>query len=416
MSSSRIFVALSLVAVVCLTLAALGGLFWANVRYVRSAGLDKSFLVSWSSLQIFAQHGLSPYEEATAQHIQMLYYGRMAHAGEDPLRLTLPPLFAIFYLPLALIPDYTLARSLWMTFNEIALGGIALLTLRLTAWKIPRRFIPLFLLFVLFWPYSLLGLFQGDASIFTTLTAIGAWAALRDEKDELAGALMVIALGQPVINGPLLIFLFAQALSQRRSRVYWGFLMFFTILTLLTFFLLPDCFWPWLRNLLQERPYQHGLHLQDILATWWPVLGRRLGWLLSGSLTVVLLIEWILARRRGDRRLLWVTCLTIAATPLLGMRHPLTGQVALVLPTVQLALLIGERWGGHRRGGLPYVVLMMIFAGLWTWSTILFTQNEWANLRCLLFAGLAVFLLIGLYWLRWYAIRVPRPYWENLRR
>lgn len=411
-SSTRArFEILLLVSLLCLALAIVGGLLWANAMYIRHAPIAREFLVPWLGLQTFLRNGNSPYSDAAAQRIQIWYYGRLARGEEDPLRVATPFFVLLLYFPYALLSDYALACNLWMILNEVSLGALAFLFLRLLSWRPARWFLPVFLLLVIGWPHALLGLVSGGTAILAVLGAIGALFVLKvGGKDELAGALAALALFQPSATGFLVLYLFIWALAHRRRGMIWGFLMLLSLLILLAFFLLPDWFWPWVRNVLAERPYAAAWSTADFFQTWLPGLGRRLGWLSAGGLGLLLIAEWLLSRRRDERHLLWTASLTMALTPLLGARMALAGQVALLFPLTLVVFLAGRRWGRLRRRWLPYLLLILAFLCFWVQSIRLVGAGQWNALQTLLFWFLPIVSLIAPYWLRWYAFRLP-PTW-----
>ena len=143
----RTSVALSAVLIAFLSVAILGGLVWANTIFVRSKPVEKDFLIPWLGARTFLQYGESPYGTPATQRAQIIYYGRLAAEGQDPLLLRLPFPVEIFFFPIALVPDYSLAMAIWMTCLEIALVALGFLSVRLTGWKPGRVFLPLVLLF-----------------------------------------------------------------------------------------------------------------------------------------------------------------------------------------------------------------------------------------------------------------------------
>ncbi len=405
------FEIVGLVALLCLALAMTGGLLWANAFYLRAASPDREFLVPWLGTRTFLRQGDSPYSVATAQQIQLWYYGRQAQQGEDLLQVTTPFPYLLLYFPFAFFSDYSLARNVWMVLNEIAAIAMAFFLMRLPAWKPQGWFLPVFCLLIVLWPQTLLGVLGGGTQLFAALAAVGALAVLKaGGKDELAGMLAVLALLQPAVYGPLVLFLFLWALAQRRWGMLWGFLMFLGILVLLAFFLLPGWFLPWVRNVLIERAYQPDWRPLAFLEGWLPGVGRRLAWLLTIGTSLLLMVEWFQGFRRDLRSLLWTAGLTLAMTPCLGVSTPPAGQIGLLFSLTLAVFLIGRRWGRSGRRWLPYLLLPSLFLGFWLTVGRLFTLGDWKALQAWLFWGLPVASLLGLYWLRWYAFRLP-PTW-----
>jgi hypothetical protein len=412
---SRAFAIVSLIASIFLALAVFGGLIWANTLYIRAQPLEKDFLVPWLGAQTFLDFGNTPYENATTQRIQLRYYGRLAEEDEDLLRVATPLFVETLYFPFALISDYTIARSLWMTLGEAALAAITILSLRLSAWRLLRWFLPPLMLSIIFWPQALLALLGGGPNIFIALFAIRALVAFHGERDELCGTLLALAVLRPAATGLLVLFVLWWAVSHRRWRVLWGFLILLGLLLVLSFFIFPGWFMPYLRNAFIESQYHPGLKPVIFLSDLWPALGGKLGWLLTAGFGILLLVEWIISRRKDFRHFLWVACLTIAVTPLMGGATTIADQVILVLPLLFVLAVVSERWSRPGRRWLPGILLTVFFAGLWILGIRLVSTGALESLRGLLFFSLPIATIVGLYWLRWYAVNPPRTWPETLQ-
>jgi hypothetical protein len=407
---------LTILALACLALAALGGLTWANTLYARAHPSETDFLVPWLGARTFLQYGSSPYEEPAARRAQLLHYGRLAKEGEDPLRLDVPFPIELFYFPFALIPDYALARGLWMTLLEIALAAAALLSPGLTGWKPPRLLLALFALFAALWPHAWLPLLSGSAVILTALALPGALLALRAGRDEAAGALLLLAAFQPLAGGVVILFILWWILQRRRWRVLWGALMTLGLLLGAAFIFLPGWFLPSLRALLAE--YRLGAFFTPgaVFAGWWPAIGEKLGWALTALLAIALFLEWRAARGEDFRHFLWTAGLTLTITPLLGVpAHPGL-YVALFFPLALFLSIVAGRWSRPRRGWRTGILLLLFLLGSWGLVALLAGLASLAPLRAVLIFGLPSLLLIGLYWVRWWAIRPPRTGFEQIER
>ena len=403
---SRHLTNIFIIASILLALAILGGLVWANTIYVRAHPVEKDFLVPWLGARTFLQYGDSPYGDPATQRAQIVYYGRLAAAGQDPLVLWLPFPLELFYLPFALIKDYTLARAVWMTCLEIALAALAFLSLRLTGWKPARTLLPVVLLFPLLWVYGALSLVSGGGIGFIVLALVGFLLALRNERDELAGGLLILLVCAPRITGVFLLFMLWWIIYQRRWRIIWGFLMGLALLLALSFLLLPDWFMPFLSGMISHASYHPGISSMSLFAAWSPVVGPRLGWVLIGGLLLMLFIEWGAAFRNDFRPFLWAVGLTLAATPLLGIPMAPADFVVLFIPLMLFLSILAERWSRPGRWGVAGIVLIATLAGLWLLPLALVAANAHAALADVLILLLPVLLLFGLYWMRWWFIRL----------
>ncbi len=411
---SRTITNILVIASILLALAILGGLVWANTVYVRANPLEKDFLVPWLGARTFLQYGDSPYGEPATQRAQIVYYGRLATEAEDPLQLGLPFPLELFYFPFALVTDYALARAIWMACLEIALVALAFLSLRLTGWKPARTLLPLVLLFSLFWIYGAFSLASGSAIGFLALAMAGFLLALQEGRDELAGMLLLLSLSAPRMTGVFFLFILWWIFYHRRWRVVWGFLMGLLLLLALSFLLLPDWFLSFLRGLLPSLSNNPGLSLTRFLASWSPVAGPRLGWVISAGLLLVLFIEWGNTLRKDPRQFLWTVSLTLVATPFLGIPMRPNDYVFLFIPLVLFLSILAERWSRRGRWGVAGIALLVILVGSWLLPLQLGEANAPATLRHSLHFLLPVLLLIGLYWMRWWFIYSRRAGVEAL--
>ncbi len=409
---SRNLTLISIIAIAFLALASLGGLVWANTLFARQNPGETDFLVPWLGARTFLQYGISPYDQPATQRAQIIYYGRLAKEGEDPLRLKVPFFIELFYFPFALVSDYSLARGLWMTLLEVALVLTAFLSLSLAGWKMPRILLPIYLLFTLLWFHAWMPLIAGSAVIYAALFISAAILALRAGKDELAGALMILSAFQPLAGGVFTLFMLSWIVYHRRWRALWGALMAVGLLFVAAFIFLPDWFLPFVRALIAEYKQTTFFTPGTIFAGWWPAIGDKLGWALTAVLVVVLFLEWRAVRRKDFRHFLWTASLTLAVTPLLGIpTHPHL-YLILFLPLILIVAVSAERWFRPRRW-LAGVLLVLIFAGSWALIFHLSRLASLEPLRAILALALPFLLLVGLYWMRWWAIRPPRTWIET---
>ncbi len=409
---SRNLTIISIIAIAFLALASLGGLVWANTLFARQNPGETEFFVPWLAARTFLQYGNSPYDEPATQRAQIIYYGRLAKEGEDPLRLKAPFFIELFYFPFALVSDYSLARGLWMTLLEVALVLTAFLSLSLTGWKMPRILLPIYLLFALLWFHAWMPLIAGSTVIYTALFITAAILALRAEKDELAGALMILSAFQPLAGGVFTLFMLWWVVYHRRWRALWGALMAVGLLLFAAFIFLPGWFLPFVRALIAEYKQTTFFTPGTIFAGWWPSIGDKLGWFLTAILIILLFLEWRAAHER-PRHFLWTASLTLAVTPLLGIpTHPHL-YITLFLPLILFLTVVAERWF-RSRWWLAGVLLVLIFAGSWALIFHLSGLASLEPLRAILFFALPSLLLVGLYWVRWWAIRPPRTWLETI--
>jgi hypothetical protein len=405
---SRTLTIVTAIFLVCLALASLGGLVWANTIYVRTQPVEKDFLIPWLGARTFIQYGESPYGEPATQRAQINYYGRLATEDQDPLMLWLPFPVELLYFPIALLQEYTLARALWMTGLEIALVALAFLSLKLTGWKPGRVFLPIVLLFPVLWVYGPFSVAGCSAMGFIALALACFLLALRSEHDELAGGLLILLVSAPRITGVMAFFIFWWIISKRRWRVLWGFLMAAVVLVGLSFLFLQNWSLPFLRGLLSHFVFNPGNSSTGILSSWSPVVGRRIGWVLTVGLLLVLFFEWGTTVRKDFRAFLWTACLTLSVTPFMGIPMDSKDYPFLFIPLMLFLSTLSERQPWLKRWKVSGILLVVVLIGLWSLTFSLSKSNAFTTLERVLILVPPSLLVVGLVWMRWrFFLKVP---------
>ena len=140
-----------------------------------------------------------------------------------------------------------------------------------------------------------------------------------------------------------------------------------------------------------------------------------MGWALTGLLLVVLFVEWRDVRRKDFRHLLWTASLTLAVTPLLGIPVIPQDFVLLFFPLIFFLSILAERWSPRPgRWGVAGLVLIGILIGFWLITASLYLAGASAALNNALALIFPVLLVLGLYWMRWWAVRPPRTWSDSL--
>jgi len=394
-------------------IAAVGFITWANYQFVQENPGGNDFLVHWVGTRSLLVDGLSPYSDTVAERIQTLAYGRPARPGEHELRVAYPLYSALVFLPYALISDYDLARALWMTTLELALIGLAFLSLNLTRWKMSIWLLPFFLIFSIFWYHSLRPLINGNAVILVALFLAGAFASLRAGRDELAGVLLAISTIKPHLVILPIIFVLIWTIASGRWRTLGWMLISLVLLSFGAALFVPD--WP-LQNLseiLAYASYNPPGTPGAVFEMWLPATGRQLGWGLSVLLALILLFEWVQVRHREFRWFLWTGCLTLIVSQWIGIQTDPGNFILLFLPLALVFAIWAERWG-RAGNGLISFVMVLLFVGPWALflQTIFYADQPMQH--PVMFFPLPLFLLITLYWVRWWVIRPRRLLVEEL--
>jgi len=397
-----------------LTLIVVSLLVGANIRLSRIVPGGGGFFVAWKASSGFLFDHIQPYSGVVAGQVQQLVYGRFAKPAENPYILTTPFFLLPVYFPLALISDPAIARGLWMFASEAALLATAWLSLRLIEWTPRRPFLIAFFLLSIFSFYSTASLLEGSPAILLGLLYFGILWAYYSEQDELTGALLVLSLFKWEIGSFFLLLIFWQIFSGKRWRILLGFGMMLIVLLGISFLVYPGGNWifPLLTAILAVIRSDFGLSTAAVFARLWPDYGTRLTQIVAAVTIVVLFSEWYKAHNADFRRFLWVACLTLAATPLIGFRTEMSNLVVLFPGLALIFAAVTERWRiGYWLSGF---LLLIVFITPWS----LFARGYLfggALSQDLLFLFYPIFVIAGLYWTRWWFLRPPRTWLDHIR-
>lgn len=402
-----------LYVIIILALAGLAGMVWGNYSYTRQNPGGNDFLVHWVGSQALIEDGISPYSDEVAQRIQTIAYGRPARQGEHELRVAYPLYSVFLFIPFAWIKDFNLARAVWMTVLELGLVGLVILSLRLLRWRPASWMIAVLVIFSIFWYHGLRPLINGNAVILIAVLLTAGLLAIRSGADELAGVLFAFSTIKPQVVVLFLLFIVIWGFAKRRWRLLgWLFGTVFILVTSAALFI-PDWILQNLREVLRYPEYNPPGTPGAAFAFWWPDFGERLGWALTGVVVVVLLLEWWVALRSEMRGFLWASGLTLMASQWIGIQTD-PGNFIVLFPVLMMILsLLDERWRG--RGNLIILGLLVVaLVGIWA---IFLSTVEYADQPIqspVMFFPLPGLILLLLYWVRWWAIRPPRPWLEQI--
>jgi cell division protein FtsW (lipid II flippase) len=177
---------------------------------------------------------------------------------------------------------------------------------------------------------------------------------------------------------------------------------------------IPDWLLQNLREIMAYTSYNPPGTPGAVFEIWLPATGRRFGWGLSIILGVILLIEWILVRRKEFRWFLWTAGLTLVVSQWIGIQTDPGNFILLFLPLVLVFAMWAERWG---RAGDVVIIFVMGLLFVLPWAIFLqtITYGDQPMQHPVMFFPLPLFLLISLYWVRWWAIRPRSMLVEELR-
>ena len=405
--TTRDYIFIAIVVMVFIAVSV--GLVYANLSLPAGGG---EFLRHWAGARAYMFERVDPYTTYVPETVQDLVYGTSAPAGNEPYILDTPFYLLLLYFPFALLPDPMLARAIYTMILEWALFAFALLSLRLTEWVVPRWYYVLFFLFCVFNFYSIQALKDAAPVLLLGLIYAGILLALQNEADELAGALAVAATYYWEAGLPFLLLMAWYCYRTNRARVLAGFAMFAIILLAVSFLLYPGWIIPAMRAGTNNLRAEYGFSLFSVFRRLLPAYGDLPAWALTAAFTTLLGYEWNASLRADSRRLYWAACLTLAATPLMGFRTGIENLAVLILPLALIFAVACDRWN---RIGAALILLLTLLLFARPWALHLYMPALYQDLtRMVLYLFLPIFTVIGLYWIRWWAIRPPRVWADSL--
>lgn len=409
---SRKWLSAEEIRLLALILFVLIGLFVGNLTLARTLPGGEWTFLRWSGARSFLVENIQPYGSEIAHRTQEVAYGRIAFSGEYGYVLNDPFFIVLLYTPLALLWDFTLVRAIWMLLSEITLVGIAVLTLNLAEWQPPRWLYALLLGFGLFSQFSLDGLLTGTPTIFLTCLYLCILLALRSSSDELAGALLALVAYQWEVSGLFFLFILFFTLTNRRWRVFGGFGMAMFLLLVISFMVYSSWGLPYIRGVLADWFRAGNLTFGYILTTWFPNARFSIGNVIAIGLGFLVFAEWVASVHAHFRRVVWTAALSLAATPLMGLPIFPSNQVVLILPFILILTLVWERWQRRRVlfTMLVFLLILIVPYGLYLRAVYIYDQLVLDLMSVLP----PIAAILGLYWMRWWVLRSPRIWFDQL--
>lgn len=403
---------LALIGLFVITVTVIVGVVWVNYRIARMNIGGQEFLIYWLSSRFLVEEGKSPYSNEVADSINQFAEENTTLMGTRPLEVTAPLFFNFVTLPFAVFTEFYLARALWLTAHFALVVGLVLGGIKLTGWSPNKGLFSVVLLFILFSIPGILALLSGGLAIWSAFFIMLSFLMIRASKDEVAGLLLASAMIQPHLIVILALWVIFWAATRRRfSLIVWFFgslLIFITI----GFFILPEWVLQYLKVLWDYAAILPERTPESILKAQFPGLGSQLGYGITIISGLILLVEAWLGRGKDFSWFLWTACLFIGLSQWIGLPADPLDFIILTIPLILTCSVWEERWQG-RKWWMTVLWLVLIFIGEW-YLFIRHLQIGEIKPHLNLFFFLPFVIVLGLYWVRWWAIRPARLYVQDL--
>ncbi|MDY6873375.1 MAG: glycosyltransferase family 87 protein [Chloroflexota bacterium] len=401
-------VSLSQYLVVFLAILIAAGLGFLGTVVMRQQPFEDHFVIPWSAGRLWLLEGLNPYDDEALQLAERTVAGSayQAQVPADVPGLTEPLLNLIFTIPFSLLP-YGFARALWVTIMMVVIGLIAHFAVNLARWKVSLPERTGIILLVLAWFPSIQSTVMGGLSPVTILLLVVGLLAIVRGQDTLAGFMFALSFGSIQTSLFVLVFIFIWSISTKRRPILVAFFSGLAFLWAVTLILLPS--WPmdWLGALLRTYADFSWVHtpLMD-LAALLPGISSYLSIALHAGFGIYTITLWITALGESGRVFIWKALALMVAAYLFHVQSG-TEQLFLILPALFMVFrFMSERWSLFGRL-FSWALLMLISVGSWFLAAPQFAFDSTHRFG-LLVAGLPVLTFLGMIWIRWWAIKIPR--------
>ncbi|MGE5777625.1 MAG: hypothetical protein ACM33V_15475, partial [Chloroflexota bacterium] len=245
------------------------------------------------------------------------------------------------------------------------------------------------------------------------LTFLYLWilVALRSHLDELVGILLPLIAYQWEVSGLFFLFILLFVLVNRRWKVLVGFAMSLSILLIVSFLVYPGWGLPYVRAVLSDWYRGANLTFGYMLTSRFPDLRFPIDRVVPIALGLIIFIEWLGALGGNFRRVVWAASLSLAVMPLMGLPIFPSDQVVLLLPLVLILALAWERWQRRRILVIVLILLLAIVIPFSLYLRAVYIYDPLVTDLLSVFPPLAA--IVGLYWMRWWIIRSPRPWFDQ---
>jgi len=404
---------LNWIMIIVLMAVVFGGLVWVNYQFANNNPGGNDFLPHYVGARALIFEGVSPYSEEVALEIQNLVFGRQAIPGENETRVVYPLYSILLFAPFALIGDYLLARVAWMIFLEISLIITAFMALKLFEWKPRLTMLGFYYLFSIFWYHAFRSLINGNAVILVGLMLAGTLYAIKAEKDKIAGLFLAFSTIKPNLVILVIIFILIWCLYQKRMQIIMWFFGSMVVLTLGGMLVIPNWILQNIWEILNYPAYNPAGSIADVIGNWFPGMGSIIKWMISGSLGLLLVYEWWIARKQGFHWFLWTVCITLLISQWIGIQTDPGNFIVLFTPFVMVIAFLDKRW--NKFGSAAAVILMVIvLTGLWILFITTLNYDYQPAQSPLLYFPLPGIVLIGLYWIKWWVTDSKQILWSDI--
>jgi len=379
---------------------------------MRRISFQDQFAIPWAAGRAWLLESVNPYQGEVVQFAENAI-------KESPYKASLPdeeflylPLFnLIFYLPFSLIP-YTISRVIWVTLISICIYLIVYFSFSLSSWKISQIEKILVAILGVLWVPGITTMLLGHLSPAIILLLCVSIFLFLEKQDTTAGFVLAMTAGSFPISGLVIILMLVWAMIKRRWSLISAFFSGVVFIIVVSILLLPS--WPrdWLGITID---YYSNLEMIQTpimaLAASLPGIEQLLSISLHAIIGFYYLYMLIRLKGKSERVFIWNLMVTLIIAYLVNIQGSIS-FIFLIYPALFLVFrFFSERWGLF--GKIISWLLLTIFGfGSWVFFLPFDSLREPVDLP-VIYIGVPILILIGMNWIRWWAIKIPKLPFET---
>ncbi len=385
-------------------LAALGLLISTILQRIP---FQDQFVLPWAAGRLWLLEGVSPYDQAVTV-LADTTLNQSAFLGSLPQSKTLidPVINLIFYWAFSLIP-YQVSRVIWTILMVLVVGLIGYFSLMLSGWKISLGEKIGVILISFCWLPGINAIMRGQLSPMIILLTLMSIYLVLQEKDMQAGFILALIFGSLPTTGLIIFLLVIWCISHRRWSILTAYFSGVAFLFAITLLLLPA--WPlnWLQAILESYGNWDWINTPLMtLASILPGIANYLSIFLHVICAIYSLYLWITLLGKTGRVFTWKLLAMLVVAYLFHVKGTIN-QLFLVMPAMFMVFRFwSERWQLFGRI-LSWLILILLLAGSWLLVRPEISFVVEMSLPILV-VGLPVLVFLGMIWIRWWALKIPR--------
>ncbi len=396
---------------------ALIGLFIVGISYLsffmmQSITFEDHFAVPWAAGRLWLYEGVNPYDAGVLEFAQSAINGSPFLAVlPASAELVDPMINLVFYLLLSMLP-YTISRVIWVVILIVSAGFMGYISIHLTKWQLSlfEKFGVIIL--VLMWLPSVYTVFSGRLSLLVILIVIGCVHLLIKGQDTSAGLLLSLTFGSSPTSILIFILFLAWGISRPRWEVIKAYFSGLAFLIVIFTLMLPA--WPlsWVAVLLDNFQGWEWINTPlMILGGFFPGIQNFLLIFLHAGFLIYFMIQLVSILGKSGIVFMW----KLSAILLIAYFLHVNGSIQhlfLILPAMFLVFRFWcERWKVTGRL-VSWSFMLFFFVAPWGFYHPGFNMTE-LSMPALFLVGFPLIVFSGLIWVRWWALKIPKLYYET---